>query len=98
MEPNRKYYTILDFSRTKREQIQYNIKEDEDLFKERYIVTRKKSSKNKDEIKDGDRLDIKEYYILVVRPTSVDGKYKRVRVRLIQSDYVVRPRFNVRVM
>ena len=44
------------------------------------------------------RLDVKEYYILVVRPTSVDGEYKRVGVGLIQSDYVVRQRFNVRVM
>jgi len=35
MELNRKYYTILDFSRTKRGWIQYNIKKDEDLFKER---------------------------------------------------------------
>ena len=52
-------YTILDFSRTKRGQIQYNIKEGEDLFKERYIIIRKKSSK----YKDRDRLDVKEYYI-----------------------------------
>jgi len=43
-------------------------------------------------------LDIKEYYILVIRPTSIDGEYKRVRVRLIKSDYIVRQRFNVRVV
>ena len=84
MEQDRKYYTILDFGRTKRGQIQYNIKEGEDLFKERYIVARKKFSK--------------EYCILVIRPTSLDGKYKRVRVRLIQSDYIVRRRLNMRVI
>ena len=43
-------------------------------------------------------MDVKKYYILVVRPTSVDGKYKRVRVGLIQSDYIVRQRFNVCVV
>ena len=89
MEPDRKYYTILDFGRMKRGQIQYNIKEGEDLFKERCVIARKK---------DGDIFDIKEYYILVIRPTSVDGEYKRVRVRLIQSNYVVRQRFKVRVI
>ena len=92
IELDRKDYTILDFSRTKRGQIQYNIKEDKDLFKERCIVVRKKSNK------DGDILDIKEYYILVVRPTSIGSECKRVGVRLIQSDYVVRQRFNARVM
>lgn len=92
MELDGKDYAILDFSSTKRGWIQYDVKEDEDLFKERCVVVGKKSNK------DGDRLDIKEYYILVVRPTSVDGEYKRVGVGLIQSDYVVRQRFNVRVM
>ena len=98
MEPDGKYYTILDFGRIKRGWIQYDIEEHEDLFKERCVVVGKKSSKDKDEIGDGDRLDVKEYYILVVRLTSVDGEYKRVGVGLIQSDYVVRQRLNVRVV
>ena len=92
MELDRKHYTILDFGRTKRGQIQYNVKEGEDLFKERYVVARKKSSKYRD------ILDVKEYYILVVRPTNIDSEYKRVRVGLIQSDYVVRQRSNVQVI
>ena len=96
MEPDGKYYAILDFGRTKRGWIQYDVEEGEDLFKERCVVAGKKSSKDK--IEDGDRLDVKEYYILVVRPTSVDGEYKRVGVGLIQSYYVVRQRFNVRVI
>jgi hypothetical protein len=61
----------------KRGWIQYNIKEDEDLFKEQYIVIRKKSNRYRD------RLDIKKYYILVVKPTSINSKCKRVKVRLI---------------
>ena len=76
MELDGNDYTILDFSRTKRGWIRYNIKEDKDLFKKRYII-RKKSNK------DRDRSDIKEYYILVIRPTSIDSKCKRVRVGLI---------------
>ena len=92
MELDRKHYAILDFGKTKRGWIQYDVEEDEDLFKERCVVAGKKSNKY------GDRSDVKEYYILVVRPTSVHGEYKRVGVGLIQSDYVVRQRFNVRVM
>ena len=90
MEPDGKHYAILDFGGTKRGWIQYDVEEDKDLFKERCVVAGKKSGWH--------RLDVKEYYILVVRPTSVDGEYKRVGVGLIQSDYVVRQRFNVRVM
>ena len=77
MEPDGKYYTILGFGRTKRGWIQYNVKGGEDLYKEQYIITRKKSSK------DRDRLKVKRYYILVVRLTSIDSEYKRVRVRFI---------------
>ena len=91
MEPDGKYYAILDFGRTKRGWIQYDVEEG-DLFKERCVVAGKKSIKNRDSE------DVKEYYILVVRPTSVDGEYKRVGVGLIQSNYVVRLRFNVRVI
>ena len=102
MELDGKYYTILNSSRTKREQIQYNVKEGEDLFKERCVVIKKKSSKDRNsedrDSEDRDRLDIKKYYILVIRPTSVDKKYKRVKVRLIQSDYIVGERFNVRII
>ena len=98
MELDGKHYAILDFGRIKRGWIQYDVKGDEDLSKERCVVAGKKSSKDKDKIEDGDRLNVKEYYILVVRPTSMGGKYKRVGVGLIQSDYVVRRRFNVRVM
>ena len=116
MEPDRKHYAILDFGRTKRGWIQYDVFEDkdvfededvfedkglfkdEDLFKERCVVAGRKFSKDKDKIEDGDRLDVKEYYILVVRPTSVDGEYRRVGVGLIKSDYVVRQRLNVRVV
>jgi len=56
----------------KRGWIRYNIKEGKNLYKEQYIIARKKSNKG-----------IKEYYILIIRLTSVDSKYSRVRVGLI---------------
>ena len=34
-------------------------------------------------IKDKNRLYFKRYYILVIRPTSINSEYKRVRVELI---------------
>ena len=39
MEQDGKHYTILDFGRTKRGWIQYDIKEGEDLFKEHNILS-----------------------------------------------------------
>jgi len=112
MELDGKHYTALDFGRIKRGWIQYDIEGGEDLCKERCVVVGKKSIEdgysedgdnedgdNKDrDNEDGDTLDVKEYYILVVRPTSVDGEYKRVGVGLIQSGYVVRQRLDVRVV
>ena len=65
MEPNRKYYTILDFSGIEKGQIQYNVKGGEDLYKDRYIITRKKFNKDKIKSKDKIILGIK-YYILVI--------------------------------
>ena len=83
MELNRKSYTVLDFGGMKRGQIQYNIKGGEDLYKKQCIIAKKKSSKDKDRIKNRDIMGVKKYYILVIRLTSIDSKYKRVRVRLI---------------
>jgi len=76
MEPDKKRYTVLDFCRMKRGWIQYNVK-GEDPWKEQYIVTKRRSKR------DGDRLEVKEFYILVIRSTSIDSKYRRVGVGLI---------------
>ena len=92
IEPDEKRYAVLGLDGMKRGWIQYDVEGGEDLFEKRCVVAGRKSNKY------GDGLNVKEYYILVVRPTSVDDEYKRVGVGLIQSDYVVRPRFNMRVM
>ncbi|KAF2181010.1 hypothetical protein K469DRAFT_793617, partial [Zopfia rhizophila CBS 207.26] len=85
-------YAILDSSKTERGWIQYDIERSEDLYAERCVVVGRKSHK------DRHRLKNYEYCILVVRPTSKDDEYERVGVGLIQSDYVLRQRLNVRVV
>ena len=81
-------YAILDSSKAERGWIQYDIEASEDLQAERCVVVGRESQGLKN----------KKYYILVVKPTSVDGEYTRVGVGWVQSDYVVRQRLNVRVV
>ena len=81
-------YAILDSSKAERGWIQYDIEASEDLQAERCVIAGRESL----------GLGNKKYYILVVRPTSVDGEYTRVGVGWIQSDYVVRQKLNVRVV
>jgi hypothetical protein len=57
----------------------------------------KSEDESKDESEDGYR-SVEKYYILIVRPTSMDGEYRRVGIGLIQSDYVVRQRLDVQVV
>ncbi|KAF2178434.1 HET-domain-containing protein [Zopfia rhizophila CBS 207.26] len=87
-------YAILDLDSNKAERgwIQYDIETSEDLHAERCVVVGRKYHW----VERG--LSNTKYYILVVRPTSVDAEYRRVGVGWIQSDYVVRERLNVRVV
>ena len=64
----------------------------EDLYVKRYIIVGRKTYKDKHRLKNN------KYYILVVRPTSRDGEYKRVGVGLIQSGYILRQRLNIQVI
>ncbi|KAF2179162.1 hypothetical protein K469DRAFT_694871 [Zopfia rhizophila CBS 207.26] len=98
VEQEGKHYAVLDFGRIKRGWILYDVEEREDLCKEYCVVVGKKSKKDNDKMEGGNRLNIQEYYILVVRPTSVVDEYRRVGVGLIKSDYVPRQRLNVRVV
>ncbi|KAF2182115.1 hypothetical protein K469DRAFT_637605, partial [Zopfia rhizophila CBS 207.26] len=85
-------YVVLDYGGVERGWIQYDVEkhkdeEGKDLCKEQCVVAGKNSNKN-----------VEEYYVLVVRSTGVDGGCVRIGVGLIQSDYVVRQRLNVRVV
>jgi hypothetical protein len=79
------HYEVLDLSRRKRGWIRYDAEDGKELGKERCVVV-------------GRKRNITEYYILVVRPTRVDGLYRRVGVGSIHSGYVVRHRINMRVV
>lgn len=91
MELDGRHYAVLDPGGMKRGWIQYDVEEGGNLCKERCVVVGRV---------DGEVVEsgLDEYYILVVRPTSMDDEYSRVGVGLIQSDYIVRQRPNVRVV
>jgi len=78
-------YAVLDPDGVKRGWIQYDVEGGKDPREEQCVVVGKES-------------DIDEYYVLVVRSTGVDGEYKRTGVGLIQSDYVVGHRANIRIV
>lgn len=80
-------YAVLDSDGAKRGCIQYGVEGSKDLRKEQCVVVGRKSNRR-----------IKEYYVLVVRPTRVDSEYRSVGIGLIQSDCVVGHWVNVRVV
>ncbi|KAF2201403.1 HET-domain-containing protein [Delitschia confertaspora ATCC 74209] len=85
-------YKISDSDGMPRGWVQYDVEAGEELDKEGCIVVgRIKDNEN-------DALGIKKYYILVVRPTSVDAEYKRVGIGLIQIEYLVSWGVNVRIV
>ncbi|KAH8593102.1 heterokaryon incompatibility protein-domain-containing protein [Bisporella sp. PMI_857] len=84
-------YAVINSGGMERGRAQYDVEKDKDkerrgLCEERCVVVGRKT-------KNG----VKDYYILVVRPTG-DGEYRRVGVGLIRSDCVVRERLRVRVI
>ena len=87
MKPDGDHYAVLNSFRMKIGWIWYDVDEGKNLREERCVVVGRKSNKG-----------VKKYYILVVRPTGVDGEYSRVGVGLIRSDCVVRERVGVRVV
>ncbi|PSN59278.1 hypothetical protein BS50DRAFT_658854, partial [Corynespora cassiicola Philippines] len=91
-EPDGNQHTVLDSNGKGRGWIQYDIRDDAALYEKRCIVIGRKvpSSRNTS--------NIQEYYILVVKPTSVDGEYERVGAGLVQSDCVVKQSFDIRVV
>ena len=86
LEQRDKSHAILDSYKRQRGWIQYDVEASKGLHAERCVVVGGKSNKHE------------KYYILVVKPTNVDGEYTRVGVRWIQSDCVVRERLNVRIV
>jgi hypothetical protein len=90
-------YIVLDYDGTRRGQIWYDVEGSQDFLEEQCVVVGRKR-KDKDEDKEDNTLGVEEYYVLAVRPTKVDGEYRRTGVGLIQSNCVVGQRINIRVV
>jgi len=90
LEQRDRSYAILDSSKVERGWIQYDIEASEDLHAERCVVVGRTSHANEH--------GLRKYYILVVRPTSMDGEYRRVGVGCTQCDCIVRQRPKARVV
>jgi hypothetical protein len=89
-KPDKRRHVILDFGGMERGWIQYDLEEEsEDISKVRCVVIGRDKETTSNVIM---------YYILVVRPTSVDGEYDRVGSGTIHRDYVVRERLNMRIV
>ncbi|KAH7046576.1 heterokaryon incompatibility protein-domain-containing protein [Macrophomina phaseolina] len=88
MELHGKQYTVSDSSGTERGWIRYDVEDGEELCQERCVVVGM--------VRNGRFKDC--CYIMIVRPTGVDGEYRRVGVGLIHSGRVVRWKINVRVV
>jgi hypothetical protein len=85
---------ILDSRKVNIGWLRYDVEEGEDLCTERCVVV----GKVRQEVsEDGDK-SVGQYYILIVRPTSRDDEFTRVGVGLIQTDYVLRQRLDVRIV
>jgi hypothetical protein len=86
MELEEKQFTVSDSSGTRRGWIQYDVVDGEELFEEQCVVLGRNLRNDE------------EYYILVVRPTTTGGEYKRVGIGQIHSSCVVRRRSAVRIV
>jgi hypothetical protein len=78
-------YVVFNRSKTERGWIRYDVEDGTNLLEEYCVVVG--STKGND-----------YYYILVARPTSVDGEYERVGIGKVQKNHLVRERANMRVV
>jgi hypothetical protein len=85
MELDGNRYAVFDLSKPNRGWIRYDVKDGTNLLEEHCVVV-------------GSTKYSEYYYILVARPTSVDGEYKRVGIGQVQKDCLVREEVNVRVV
>jgi hypothetical protein len=85
MEWDGSRYAVFDLSKTNRGWICYDVEDDKNLLEEHCVVV-------------GSTWDSEHYYMLVARPTGVDGEYKRVGMGKVQKNCLVRERVNVRVV
>jgi hypothetical protein len=85
MESKGSRYAVLDLSKTNRGWIRYDVEDGKNLLEEHCVVV-------------GSTENSEDYYILLVRPTTVDGEYERVGMGQVSKNCLVRTRANVRVV
>jgi hypothetical protein len=85
MESDGNRYALFDLSKTERGWIRYDVKDGTNLLEEHCVVV-------------GSNEGNDHYYILLVRPTTVDGKYERVGMGKVSKNCLVRTQANVRVV
>jgi hypothetical protein len=85
MESKGNRYAVFDRSETNRGWIRYDVEDGKNLLEEHCVVV-------------GSTKDSEDYYILFVRPTTVDGEYERVGMGQVSKNCLVRARVNVRVV
>ncbi|KAH7408032.1 heterokaryon incompatibility protein-domain-containing protein [Cadophora sp. MPI-SDFR-AT-0126] len=85
MELDGSRYAVFDLSKTNRGWICYDVQDGKNLLEEHCFVM-------------GFTKNSEHYYILVARPTSVDGEYERVGIGQVHKNCLVRERVNVRVV
>jgi hypothetical protein len=78
-------YAVFDLSETSRGWIRYDVADGKNLLEEHCIVV-------------GCIENSEDYYILLVRPTTVEGEYERVGMGQVSRNCLVRTRVNVRVV
>jgi hypothetical protein len=89
------YHDVRDLNGFKKGRIHFDLGERDILGKEYCIVVGMEVAK----VASGDNdLASTEYHILVVRPTDVDGEYRRVGAGTVHRSHVVLQRHNVRVV
>lgn len=81
--------TVMDVTGTVRGWIQYDVGGDKDRHVKHCVVVGRETKSD---------VSVAKYYILVVRPTSVDGEYTRIGVGQIQTGFVVRQRKSIRLV
>jgi hypothetical protein len=85
MQSDGSRYTVFDFSKTNRGWIRYDVEDGKNLLEEHCVVV-------------GSTENSEDYYILLVRPTTVIGDYERVGMGQVSKNCLVRARANVRVV
>jgi hypothetical protein len=78
-------YAVFDLSETNRGWICYDVEDGKNLLEEHCVVV-------------GSTVNSENYYILLVRPTTVDGEYERVGMGEVAKNCLVRIQANVRVV